>query len=77
MGAESLMEDNKYLLECNFSNIVTTNGKQQEYWLLVSRLPERQVNCGSKQSSSNAVRDHRRQALILFLSTLWLQSLEQ
>jgi hypothetical protein len=34
MGAESLMEDNKYLLECNLSNIVTTNGKQQEYWLL-------------------------------------------
>ncbi len=34
MGAESLMEDDKYLLECNFLDIVTTNGKQQEYWLL-------------------------------------------
>jgi hypothetical protein len=34
MGAESLMEDDKYLLECNLSNIVTTNGEQQEYWLL-------------------------------------------
>jgi hypothetical protein len=34
MGAEYLMEDNKYLLECNFLDIVTTNGKQQEYWLL-------------------------------------------
>jgi hypothetical protein len=34
MGAESLMEDDKYLLECNLLDIVTTNGKQQEYWLL-------------------------------------------
>jgi hypothetical protein len=34
MGAESLMEDDKYLLECNLSDIVTTNGEQQEYWLL-------------------------------------------
>jgi hypothetical protein len=34
MGAESLMKDDKYLLECNLLDIVTTNGKQQEYWLL-------------------------------------------
>jgi hypothetical protein len=34
MGVESLMEDDKYLPECNLSDIVTTNGKQQEYWLL-------------------------------------------
>jgi hypothetical protein len=34
MGAESLMEDDKFLLECNLLNIVTTNSKQQEYWLL-------------------------------------------
>jgi hypothetical protein len=34
MGAENLMEDDKYLLECNLSDIATTNGEQQEYWLL-------------------------------------------
>ena len=34
MGAESLMEDDKFLLECNLLDIVLTNGKQQEYWLL-------------------------------------------
>ncbi len=36
MGAENLMEDDKYLLECNLSNLTTTNGdgEQQEYWLL-------------------------------------------
>ncbi len=35
MGAENLMEDDKYLLECNFSGLATTNNKQQEYWLSV------------------------------------------
>jgi hypothetical protein len=36
MGAASLVviEDYKYLLECNLSDIVTANSKQQEYWLL-------------------------------------------
>jgi hypothetical protein len=34
MGAVSLMKDDKYLLECNLLDFVTTNGKQQEYWLL-------------------------------------------
>jgi hypothetical protein len=34
MGAESLMEDDKFLLECNLLDIISTNGEQQEYWLL-------------------------------------------
>jgi hypothetical protein len=34
MGAENLMEDNKYLIECILLDIATTNGEQQEYWLL-------------------------------------------
>jgi hypothetical protein len=34
MGAENLMEDDKYLLKCNLSDLATTNGEQQEYWLL-------------------------------------------
>ncbi len=34
MGAENLMEDNKYLFECNLLDLATTNGEQQEYWLL-------------------------------------------
>ncbi len=28
------MENNKYLLECNLLDIATTNGEQQEYWLI-------------------------------------------
>jgi hypothetical protein len=34
MGAESLIEDDKFLLECNLLDIVTINSEQQEYWLL-------------------------------------------
>ncbi len=34
MGAENLMEDDKYLLKCNLADLATTNGEQQEYWLL-------------------------------------------
>jgi hypothetical protein len=28
------MEDDKFLLECNLLDIVSTNGEEQEYWLL-------------------------------------------
>jgi hypothetical protein len=38
MGAESLMEDDKFLLECNLLDIVSTNGEQQEYWLLAIQV---------------------------------------
>ncbi len=34
MGAERLAEDNRFLLECNFKELATTNGEQQEYWIL-------------------------------------------
>jgi hypothetical protein len=38
MGAENLMEEDKYLLKCNLSDIATTNGEQQEYWLLAIKV---------------------------------------
>ncbi len=34
LGSEGLAEEDKFLLECNFEEIVSTNGEQQEYWLL-------------------------------------------
>jgi hypothetical protein len=40
MGAESLMEDNKFLLECNLLDIVTTNGEQHKYWLLAIKAAQ-------------------------------------
>jgi hypothetical protein len=34
LGAEGLAEDDRFLLECNFDELTTTNGEQQEYWIL-------------------------------------------
>jgi hypothetical protein len=34
MGAEGLVEGDRFLLECNFNELATTNGEQQEYWIL-------------------------------------------
>jgi hypothetical protein len=37
MGADNSMEEDKYLLESNLLDLVTTNSEQQEYWLLASK----------------------------------------
>ena len=34
LGLEGLEEEDRFLLECNFDTLTTTNGEQQEYWLL-------------------------------------------
>ncbi len=59
MGAENLMEDNKYLLECNLLDIATTNGEQQEYYWLLAIKSEWPVPSNSKQHNSNAAQTRR------------------
>jgi hypothetical protein len=34
LGADGLVEEDSFLLECNFDELATTNGEHQEYWLL-------------------------------------------
>lgn len=34
LGEGGLAEEDKFLLECNFDELVTTNGEHQEYWIL-------------------------------------------
>jgi hypothetical protein len=34
LGPERLAEEDRFVLECNFEDMVLTNGEQQEYWLL-------------------------------------------
>jgi len=34
LGEEGLVEEDKFLLECNFDELATTNGEQQEFWIL-------------------------------------------
>jgi hypothetical protein len=44
VGPEGLAEDDRFLLECNFEDMVSTNGEQQEYWLLAIRAA-READC--------------------------------
>jgi hypothetical protein len=66
MGTESLMEDDKFLLECNLSDIVTTSGKQQEYWLLAIQAAQKAGQLQAQQGNSNAPGYHREQACLYF-----------
>jgi len=34
LGDEGLTEEDRFLLECNFDELATTNAEQQEYWIL-------------------------------------------
>ncbi len=34
LGEERLAAEDRFLLECNFDGLATTNGEQQEYWIL-------------------------------------------
>ena len=34
LGDKGLEEEDKFLLECNFNELATTNGKHQAYWIL-------------------------------------------
>ena len=34
LGDKGLMEEDRFLLECNFDELTMTNGEQQEYWIL-------------------------------------------
>jgi hypothetical protein len=34
LGPESLEEEDRFLLECNFNNLTTSTRDHQEYWLL-------------------------------------------
>jgi hypothetical protein len=54
MGAESLMEDDMFLLECNLSDIAMTNGEQQEYWLLAIQAARKvgQLHAQARQQRS-------------------------
>jgi hypothetical protein len=44
LGPEGLAEEDRFLLECNFEDMVSTNGEQQEYWLLAIRAA-READC--------------------------------
>jgi hypothetical protein len=44
LGSESLKEEDRFLLECNFDKLATTTGEHQEYWLLAIQAA-REASC--------------------------------
>jgi hypothetical protein len=44
LGPEGLAEEDRFLLECNFKDMVSTNGEQQNYWLLAIQAA-READC--------------------------------
>jgi hypothetical protein len=44
LGADSLAEEDRFLLECNFDDLAMTVGEFQEYWLLAIRAA-REASC--------------------------------
>jgi hypothetical protein len=44
LGLESLDEEDRFLLECNFDELTTTTGEHQEYWLLAAIQAAREAS---------------------------------
>ncbi len=44
LGTDSLAEEDRFLLECNFDDLAMTRGECQEYWLLAIRAA-REASC--------------------------------
>ena len=57
LGDEGLAEEDKFLLECNFDELVTTNGEQQEYWLLAIQAAREACRLRAAARSTLSVRD--------------------
>jgi hypothetical protein len=62
LGEEGLAEEDQFLLECNFDELATTNGEQQEYWILAIQAAReacrlRATARGSAQRSGHGTTD--------------------
>jgi hypothetical protein len=44
LGPNTLAEEDRFLLECNFDDLTTTTGEHQEYWLLAIKAA-REASC--------------------------------
>jgi hypothetical protein len=38
LGSEGLATEDRFLLECNFNELISTNGEHQEYWILAIQV---------------------------------------
>jgi len=54
LGGEGLMEEDKFLLECNFDDLISTNGEQQEYWILAIQAAREACRLGGHRVRRSA-----------------------
>jgi hypothetical protein len=54
LGPEGLAEEDRFLLKCNFGELVSTNGEQQEYWLLAIRTAREAVRLRAAKRQRSA-----------------------
>ena len=60
MGGEGLLEEDRFLLECNFDDLTSTNGEQQEYWILAIQAAREACRLRAHHGSHNApAQDHK------------------
>jgi hypothetical protein len=61
LGADTLSEGDRFLLECNFDNLATTSGESQEYWLLAIRAAREESRLRATVNDEQQSRPRKRQ----------------
>jgi hypothetical protein len=71
LGPEGLEEEDRFLLECNFDNLLSTMGKHQGYWLLgIQAAREASRICAAaRDNPQSRPRKRQRRAKILQCAT--------
>ncbi len=63
LGADSLAEEDRFLLECNFDDLATTAGECQEYWLIAIRAAREVSRLRAESNEGWQYRPRKRQQL--------------
>ena len=64
LGADTLLEGDRFLIECNLDDLATSSGESQEYWSLAIRAPGRshayahQLMTGNRADQENNSNGH-------------------
>jgi hypothetical protein len=61
LGADTLSEGDRFLLECNFDDLVTTSGESQEYWLLAIQAAREKSRLRATVKDEQQSRPRKRQ----------------
>ena len=70
LGPEGLSEEDRFLLECNFDELTSTSGEQQEYWLLAIQAAREasRLRAGAKDTQQQSPRGYNTEKGIFLIS---------